>query len=74
MRYDPDIVQVAIARGENSGRTLRHKNVVRELVKLGRWDGLPQTYKLPAATRGGLREAILLQQGTGGVILAAAHD
>ncbi len=74
VRYDPDIVQVAIARGENSGRTLRHKNVVRELVKLGRWDGLPQTYKLPAATRGGLREAILLQQGTGGVILAAAHD
>ena len=74
VRYDPNIVQVAIARGENSGRTLPHKNVVRELVKLGRWDGLQQTYKLPAATRGGLREAILLQQGTGGVILAAAHD
>ena len=74
VRYDPNIAQVAIARGENSGRTLPHKNVVRELVKLGRWDGLQQTYKLPAATRGGLREAILLQQGTGGVILAAAHD
>ena len=74
VRYDPNIVQVAIARGENSGRTLPHKNVVRELIKLGTWSGQQQTYKLPTATRGGLREAILLQQGTGGAILAAAHD
>ncbi len=74
VRYDPNIVQVAIARGENAGRTLPHKNIVHELVKLGTWSGQPQTYKLPAPTRGGLREAILLQQGPGGVILAAAHD
>jgi hypothetical protein len=74
VRYDPDIVQVAIARGENAGRTLPHKNVVHELVKLGTWSGRQQTYAFPAATRAGLRDAILLQQGPGGAILAAARN
>ncbi len=74
VRYDPNVVQVAIARGENSGRTLPHKNVVHELVRLGSWSGRRQTYAIPQATRSGLRVAILLQQGPGGAILAAATD
>jgi hypothetical protein len=74
VRFDPRIVQVPIARGENSGVTLPHKNVVKELVKLGTWDGKPATYSLPAATDGVLREAVLVQAGPGGAILAAARD
>ena len=74
VRYDPNVVQVAIARGENGGRTLPHKNVVHELVKLGTWSGRQQTYVVPTASRSGLRQAILLQQGPGGAILAAARD
>lgn len=35
VRYDPRTLQVAIGVGENSGRTLPHRNVVRELVHLG---------------------------------------
>lgn len=73
VRYDPNIVQVSIKRGENGGRTLPHKNVVRELVRLGRWTGKPQTYALPRATRVELRSAVLLQAGVGGPILAAAR-
>ena len=34
VRYDPNIVQVPVARGENGGRTLPHRNVVRELTRL----------------------------------------
>ena len=74
VRYDPNIVEVAIQRGENEGRTLPHKNVVRELVKLGDWSGQPESFRLPGPGRAGLREAVLVQDGPGGVILAAARN
>jgi hypothetical protein len=74
VRYDPKIVLVPIARGENGGRTLPHKNVVKQLVRLGDWSGAEQTYKFPGTTVGGLREAVLVQAGPGGVILADARE
>ena len=74
VRYDPNIVNVPIQAGENSGVTLPHKNVVREVVDLGAWSGGARAYALPAPARPGLKTAILVQQGPGGPILAAAHD
>ena len=47
VRYDPRTVQVPIQRGENSGRTLPHRNVVRQLLDLGSWTGQAVTYALP---------------------------
>ncbi|HEX4177954.1 MAG TPA: DUF1223 domain-containing protein [Rhizomicrobium sp.] len=73
VRYDPNIVQVPIARGENGGRTLPHKNVVKALVKLGTWNGSPATYRIPADSNNPWRTAVLVQAGPGGVILAAAR-
>jgi hypothetical protein len=73
VRYDPNIIQVPIRRGENGGRTLPHKNVVREVVRLGQWGGGARTYALPPAGRAGLKTAILVQAGPGGPILAAAR-
>ena len=73
VRYDPQIIQVPIQRGENGGRTLPHKNVVRQLVKLGAWDGSAHAFTLPAADRAGLKTAVLVQEGRGGAILAAAR-
>jgi hypothetical protein len=73
VRYDPNIVQVPVKRGENTGKTLPHKNVVRELTRLGEWSGGPKTYAVaPAPT--GLKSAILVQAGPGGLILAAAKS
>lgn len=74
IRYDPNLVQVPIQRGENGGRTLPHRNVVREVADLGEWRGGARSFALPAASRPGLKTAILVQQGVGGPILAAAHD
>ncbi|HEX4078482.1 MAG TPA: DUF1223 domain-containing protein [Rhizomicrobium sp.] len=74
VRYNPNIVQVPIARGENGGRTLPHKNVVKELVELGEWSGQPQRFAIPDAVQAGLREAVLVQDGPGGAILAAARE
>jgi len=74
VRYDPNIEMVAIARGENQGRTLPHKNVVKELVKLGDWSGRPQGFPIPAATKTGLRSAVLVQNWPTGTILSAARE
>ncbi|MDR3528501.1 MAG: DUF1223 domain-containing protein [Rhizomicrobium sp.] len=73
VRYDPAIVQVPIQRGENTGRTLPHKNVVHQLLKLGEWSGSELSYKIPNAARAGLREAVLVQRASGGPILTAAR-
>jgi hypothetical protein len=74
VRYDPRILNVPIRAGENSGVTLPHRNVVREVVDLGAWAGGERSYALPAPSRPGLKTAILIQQGPGGPILAATHD
>ena len=74
VRYNPNIEEVPIKRGENGGRTLPHKNVVKELVKLGDWSGSQRSYEIPDAKQDGLREAVLVQDGPGGAILASARN
>ena len=71
MVYDPRIVNVPVARGENAGRTLAHRNVVHELVRLGRWSGAAAQLTLPEAPAGFAR-AVLVQTSGVGPILAAA--
>ncbi len=72
VRYDPRTVQVPVQRGENGGRTLPHHNVVRQLIRLGRWSGAAQSYRLPAPVSG-LSTAVLVQTTGLGPILAAAR-
>ena len=74
VRYDPRVRAVAIRAGENSGKTLPHRDVVVELVRVGVWTGKAQTYALPAATDPLLRTAVLVQGKSGGPILGAARD
>jgi hypothetical protein len=72
-RYDPRILQVPIRAGENSGKTLPHKNIVRELAHIGAWSGAAETLRLPPARTGGLVTVVLVQAPGGGPILAAAR-
>jgi hypothetical protein len=74
VRYDPRTIQVPIRRGENGGKTLPHRNVVRELVRLGAWSGEARSYPLPAPESAGLRTAVLIQATATGAILAAAKE
>ncbi|MEO7635067.1 MAG: DUF1223 domain-containing protein [Sphingomicrobium sp.] len=69
--YDPRTLDVAIRAGENGGRTLPHRNIVRRLQRIGHWAGPVQQLKLPPAIPG-MRRAIFLQAGNGGPVLAAA--
>lgn len=71
VRYDPREQAVAVTAGENDGRTLPHRNIVRQLVTIGRWTGAAMTVRVPAGADPALRSAVLVQAGTGGPIIAA---
>jgi len=73
IRYDPRVVMIAIRRGENGGKTLPHRNVVRQLVRLGRWSGHAARFDLPPAADPVLKTAVLVQAAGAGPILAAAR-
>jgi hypothetical protein len=72
VRYDPRTLAVPIRAGENGGRTLDHRNVVRSLDALGGWRGQAVSFPVPAGNPT-YRSAILVQQGKGGPIIAAAR-
>jgi hypothetical protein len=72
IRYDPRTIEVPVRRGENGGRTLPHKNVVRSLQRVGTWDGNEISFTPPPSDPK-LRTAVLLQLARGGPILAAAR-
>ena len=71
VRYDPGVLEVPISAGENNGRTLPHRHIVRQLTRLGDWTGAAASFARPAPTQG-LAEAILVQDGKGGPIVAAS--
>jgi hypothetical protein len=71
VRYDPRTVQVPVKAGENNGKTLPIRNVVRQLTRLGDWRGQPAAFALPAPVDG-LKSVVLVQAQRGGPILAAA--
>jgi hypothetical protein len=73
VRYDPRVRQVAIQRGENNGKTLPHRDVVRELTRLGGWNGAAESFATPPSGDSALRTAVLVQGRNGGPILAAAR-
>ncbi|CAN5482216.1 DUF1223 domain-containing protein [soil metagenome] len=73
VRYDPRVRQVAIQRGENNGKALPHRDVVRELTKLGGWNGSAVTFTTMPPADPVLRTAVLVQGKNGGPILAAAR-
>jgi hypothetical protein len=69
--YDPRTLEVVVQRGENAGRTLPHRNVVKRLVRLGGWSG--QAVSLPLPPANGLARAVLVQTHGVGPILAAGR-
>jgi hypothetical protein len=69
VRYEPRPTPVSVRSGENRGRTLEYRNVVRELVLLGPWAGRPRAYRLPPQTEDGLTSAILVQGANGGPMI-----
>jgi hypothetical protein len=69
-RYDPRTIEVAVRHGENSGRMLPHKDVVREMILLGQWRG-EAIFPVPAS-EAELAEAAIVQAAESRPILVAA--
>ena len=72
VRYDPREHDVVVRKGDNRGQTVAHRNVVREIKRLGAWRGRPTAYRLPPPGEEGLVTAVLLQATDGGRILGAS--
>jgi hypothetical protein len=70
VRYDPVRREVRVRSGENQGEVVSHLNVVRELTRLGSWNGRARNYTVAAAAPG-LRSVVLVQGAAGGPILSA---
>jgi hypothetical protein len=71
--YDPRVRAVPVRAGENTGRTLPHRNIVTSLREAGVWSGTPLHVAVSAPKDSALRSAVLLQKGAGGPLLAAAR-
>jgi hypothetical protein len=72
-------VPISIGRGENRGRELTYYNVVRNLVKLGDWNGISGNWTVPIdqfAHEGVDAAVVYVQDGSGdkpGPMLGAAY-
>ena len=72
-------VPISIGRGENGGRELTYYNVVRNLVKVGDWNGSPGSWTVPleSISREGVDgAAVFVQDGSRdrpGSMLGAAY-
>jgi hypothetical protein len=72
VRYD-DEHAVTIERGENAGSTIAYRNVVRDISKLGKWDGKATEVTVdPTALNGADHAVVLLQANGNGPILGCA--
>jgi hypothetical protein len=71
VRYDPRAQQVDVKDGDNRGQTVAERNVVREVERLGRWEGRPVALKFSPASEEGLTTLIIVQGADGGRIIGA---
>ncbi|MBX9614424.1 MAG: DUF1223 domain-containing protein [Caulobacteraceae bacterium] len=70
--YRPGLQTVAVAGGDNRGRSVRHVNVVEGLTRLGEWTGRPILLALPGDADPETRVAVLVQGRDDRRILTAA--
>jgi hypothetical protein len=71
VRFDPRVQLVSIRAGENNGRKLPHRNIVRQLVQLGEWNGQAATIQLPKNTDPAWQSVVIVQTKHVGPILGA---
>ncbi|WP_396594792.1 DUF1223 domain-containing protein [Brevundimonas sp. R86498] len=70
--YRPGLQTVAVAGGDNRGRSVRHINVVEGLTRLGEWTGRPILLDLPESANPETGVVVMVQGRDDRRILTAA--
>ena len=68
IRYDPREQDIEVKDGDNRGKTIPHRNVVRQVALLGPWKGRPVVFRPPAPSEEGLTTLVIVQGADGGRI------
>ena len=68
--YD-DEQATEVTRGENSGKKLVNARVVREMLRIGKWDGTANKYVVSLSGKNGNAGCAVLLQSPGGAIWSA---
>jgi hypothetical protein len=69
--YDKSAEKVKVGKGPNKGKKMLHMNVVKDVTKIEEWAGGPKVVMYPDMAGDGLEHVVMLQQGNGGMIVAA---
>ena len=69
--YDPKSVTVKVEKGPNKRKKMEHRNVVKDVVKIEEWSGGVRNVSVPQIGGEGLERVVVVQQGQGGLIVAA---
>ncbi len=72
VRYDPQEHSVRVKTGDNKGKLVAQRYVVRELTRLGGYAGGERTYTVPKAALDGLSTLVMVQGVRGGPILSVS--
>ncbi|KAH8172317.1 hypothetical protein LIA77_06572 [Sarocladium implicatum] len=72
--FNADDQIVKVLRGPNKGKKINHRNVVRDVQKIGEWRGGNWVFPLPVprSSYQGLGAVVLVQEANSGPIVAAA--
>ena len=71
VRYHPGSQDVKVGKGPNKGKKVPHRNVVRELTKVGEWRGGEVDVPLPEPGAGAGERAVFVQGEENGQIVGA---
>ena len=70
VRFDPQEHGVKVKTGDNKGKLVAQRYVVRELTRLGGYSGASRSYALPTPSAEGLSTLVMVQGVRGGPIVA----
>lgn len=74
VNYDPKTEVVKVGKGPNKGKKITHRNLVKEIIKIGDWTGGNLTIALPDMRQmigTGLETVAIVQGSMGGPIVAS---
>lgn len=72
VRYIPNPGDVDVKWGENIGKRIPHRNVVKDIKKIGEWSGGSIVLNIGEEKEAGMERAVLLQSGRGGPVIGVA--